>query len=1092
MLSECSRYYGSDCRLDFDLIDGDRYSARRVNKRSLMARSVLSGATGAAFLAVANFNPAMAGPQGGLVVGGSVVITGEGTNSVRVDQSSQRAIINWRSYSIGVDESVRYNQPNANAISLNRVTGGDPSQILGSLIANGQVWLINPAGVLFGESARVDVGGVLATTTNIGNDSFMAGVYNFDEASTDRGAVVLNKGQISAADGGMAAFVAPGVGNSGVISANLGRVELASGDAFSFDLYGDALVHLTASAADIGALTAADGTTLTARVVQDGSVLADGGRVRLSVQSARALVDNSINMSGHIQARAVSQQGGSIVLSGSESGVVEITGTIDASGRAAGQVGGSVKLLGHQVGLFDGAQIDASGDAGGGEVLIGGNYLGRGPEQNASATVLASGATVAADALVNGDGGRVIVWSDDYTAFYGDISVKGGLLSGDGGFVETSSKRNLQAFGRADASAVSGQGGTWLLDPENVNITGATANGGFGGGNPDTFTPTAGASTIDAAAINALLDAGTSVIVITTEVSEGAVGTITVTSAIAKTGGAEASLTLTAGGGAAAGQIDINNTITSTSNELNLILTSRGEINFGANIALNGGDLTVSTSAQAAVILQSAGTITAAAATSFATGGGAITVANASNDFTGVVTASNTGENLISLRDTNALILGAITTANTLTVVAGGTISLQGDLAFDADLSIASAVVVNKGGAVGINTGDNDITFGSTLALNSAADDLTITAGGGDVTFTGVATIAAGDLTIATSDVAVVTGGIVGSTGDVTFTTTTRTDVDGAIALSGNGFVQLDATTISHAGGITTVGGLIDFDNAVIIDTGAGTVIGTGGSAAGDVVFDSTLALATAADDLTIFAGIGDVTFTGVATIGDGDLTIASGGIVTVTGGITGDAGVVDITANSVPSGAISNSTNVTISANQIGSVVVTTGTALLEADNTIINAAIVATNVTVRGNNSVKLINTTAGGHSGNKAWRSITLKNPFGTGGSFRQGLGNLTYTVNSVPFGPSRALLSNAVNQSMQNAGLFDGSNRLYIASINNNDNNELDRAFSTAALTMQYVFDGYTSPSSSQEIVTITEIVTQPVALNIDDRDVLISP
>ena len=386
----------------------DRFE-RRHSKRSLRASTFLAGAVGAAFLVTAQSGTAYAGPEGASVVSGSVVIKGAGTKAVTIDQSTNRAIIDWRSFSIGVDESVKFQQPGAGSISLNRVTGGDPSKILGSLQSNGQVWLVNPAGVFFGSSATIDVAGLVATTSNISNENFLGGNYNFDVGTSDRGAVVINHGSISVADGGLAAFVAPGVGNTGSIVANMGRVALGSGDLFSFDLFGDGLVNLTATAADIGALETADGASLAARLVQDGQITADGGLVQLSVQSARSLVDNSINMSGVVRARAVSEQGGSIVLSGGDAGVVSVTGVLDASGRGAGQSGGSVKVLGNLVGLTGSAAVDASGDVGGGEVLIGGNFQGAGPEQNAFRTFIGEDTTVAADAISSGDGGRVIV-----------------------------------------------------------------------------------------------------------------------------------------------------------------------------------------------------------------------------------------------------------------------------------------------------------------------------------------------------------------------------------------------------------------------------------------------------------------------------------------------------------------------------------------------------------------------------------------------------------------------------------------------------------------------------------------------------------
>ena len=134
--------------------------------------------------------------------------------------------------------------------------------------------------------------------------------------------------------------------------------------------------------------------------------------------------------------------------------------------------GGSIKNLGNRIAIEDAAVVTTSATNGGGEILIGGNYLGKGPEPNASATVILGGAEISADALVSGDGGRVIVWSDDYTNFQGSINAKG-TSDGKGGFVETSSKNNLQAFGSVITAGGLG-GGTYLLDPANVEITAST------------------------------------------------------------------------------------------------------------------------------------------------------------------------------------------------------------------------------------------------------------------------------------------------------------------------------------------------------------------------------------------------------------------------------------------------------------------------------------------------------------------------------------------------------------------------------------------------------------------------------------------
>jgi filamentous hemagglutinin family protein len=165
--------------------------------------------------------PAAAGPEGGTVVGGAATIQGQGGAAVIINQSSSSAIINWNTFNIRANESVRFNQPNSSSVALNRVTGGlGPSEIMGTLTANGRVFVINRDGILFGPGSVVNTAGFLATTNDIKNTDFMAGRYNFNIPGRPDASIV-NKGTITATSGGFAALVAPGVRNSGTITATL-------------------------------------------------------------------------------------------------------------------------------------------------------------------------------------------------------------------------------------------------------------------------------------------------------------------------------------------------------------------------------------------------------------------------------------------------------------------------------------------------------------------------------------------------------------------------------------------------------------------------------------------------------------------------------------------------------------------------------------------------------------------------------------------------------------------------------------------------------------------------------------------------------
>src|SRR5260370_14344035 len=161
--------------------------------------------TTAALLALGAARVAVA-PAGGTVVGGTATIQGQGGPAVIVNQSSNSAIINWNTFNIGVNESVRFNQPSASSVVLNRVTGGlGPSEILGTLTANGRVFVINRDGILFGPSAVVNTAGFLATTHDIRNSDFMAGRYNFNIPRRPDASIV-HQGRVTAPSGGVAAL----------------------------------------------------------------------------------------------------------------------------------------------------------------------------------------------------------------------------------------------------------------------------------------------------------------------------------------------------------------------------------------------------------------------------------------------------------------------------------------------------------------------------------------------------------------------------------------------------------------------------------------------------------------------------------------------------------------------------------------------------------------------------------------------------------------------------------------------------------------------------------------------------------------------
>src|SRR3977135_2551493 len=332
-----------------------------------------------------------AGPEGASVVGGAAPIQGQGGPAVIVNQSSSSAIINWNTFNVRANESIRFNQPSSSSVVLNRVTGGQgPSEIMGTLTANGRVFVINRDGILFGPGSVVNTAGFLATTNDIKNADFMAGRYNFNIPGRPDASIV-NKGTITAARGGFAALVAPGVRNSGTITATLGSVALASGNSFTLDMYGDKLITLAVgdqiASKVIDVATDKPLKSLVSNT-KNGVLSANGGRVELTAAAARAVVDSVINTRGVIRADSIGHRNGMIVLNAATGGSkpagapaqnIKLSRTISAGRKPDGTSGGTVVVSGEHIKLAN-AKIDASGRRGGGQVRIARDWGGGHPD----------------------------------------------------------------------------------------------------------------------------------------------------------------------------------------------------------------------------------------------------------------------------------------------------------------------------------------------------------------------------------------------------------------------------------------------------------------------------------------------------------------------------------------------------------------------------------------------------------------------------------------------------------------------------------------------------------------------------------------
>ncbi len=804
------------------------------------------------------------GPVGGSVRSGDATITGEGTTVTRIDQRSARAILDWRQFSIGADGRVVFAQPSSQSATLNRVTGGQVSVLLGQLDANGQVLLINPNGIVFGGGAQVNVGSLIATTSNISDANFLAGRLVFDHPGKV-GAGILNAGTITARDGGLVALVAPHVRNDGLLAARLGTVVLGSADTFTVDLYGDALISLALSEGHAGQLVGLDGRPVTSLVDNSGHIDTAGGQtVLLTARGAKAVLDNLINMSGTIKADAAVEQNGRIVLLG-EGGTVNVDGRLSAQG----DTGGAIQVLGQDVRLGSTASLKASGASGGGSIQVGGAYQGQGETYRAANTSVAAGATLDASAIDSGNGGEVVVWSDGHTTFGGAVEARGGATSGDGGRLEVSGKGTLEFLGQADASAANGAAGSLLLDPAYMTIGAAEAS-----------TITRVLRTGTTATLQADVDIDVNAAIFGGDREQG--------------GG----LNMTAGN-----NINVNDFIV-TNNGAITMTAAAGTVNIADGKAVFAGDAPITVNANGNL---STGPMLTSGSLSIRSVAGSVAVNSVIDDHTGPVSIRAAGnvdlnQAIVNLVNGSGLSVDAGQDVNVNAQVdgrggvAGGAVTMTAAR----DLNVNQAVVTNNGvvaltatnGALTVAGGTPLVSGTGAMALTARNDlatgpinagTLAITSTAGSANINGVIDSATGATTIAAaSDVNLNQAVLNGQTGSALGVTAGR-DVNvnavidgrsgvagGAVALTAGRSLNVNDYVATNNGGID----LTASTGTLTVAAGKGTFAGTG--------------------DIAMRAG-GDLT-TGVVSGGSLRAT-STAGAVNINGVIDGSTGRVDLTA---------------------------------------------------------------------------------------------------------------------------------------------------------------------------------------------------
>nr|WP_314617548.1 MBG domain-containing protein [uncultured Pseudomonas sp.] len=358
-------------------------------------------------------------PQGGQVIGGQANIRHDG-QAMQIDTASERTAIDWHSFNVGPNNQVTFNQPNGKSVTLNRVLGGDPSKVYGAVTSNGQLILVNPAGVWVGPNAHI------ASSALVASAGFLTDEQARQFAATGKldiqlSGQVANHGRITVHDNGMVALLGAQVVNAGVIQARKGRVQLASGPQATLDFHGDGLLNIAIG----GAAGERDSVNadVTGGVHNSGEIDVGNGIVAISAAQAARHLDSVINLGGKVSADAVSDDGGTIVLGNAAR--THVDGTLSATGSN----GGSIRVQGNYVNIASSARLDASGS--------------------------------------QGQGGKVVVIGDQVTHFAGTASATG---STRGGVVETSGKQlTVSAQAKVDTRGAKANG-TWLLDPETVNI----------------------------------------------------------------------------------------------------------------------------------------------------------------------------------------------------------------------------------------------------------------------------------------------------------------------------------------------------------------------------------------------------------------------------------------------------------------------------------------------------------------------------------------------------------------------------------------------------------------------------------------------
>jgi len=424
-------------------------------------------------------------PEGEQVVAGSAQFDRSEVNALTINTPSEKLIVNYNSFNIAQAEAVRFNQPSASAVALNRVTGGDPSAILGTLSANGQVFIVNPNGILFGPESRVDVAGLVASTMNIADEDFLNGNYVFSQEG--KGGFIINAGSITAQPGGFVVLLGQAVENKALIQADFGTVALASGKKATLSLENDSLISVVVDEAVETEVFGPDGVKMDSAVKNSGSILAQGGKVILTARILNRVFDYAINNTGLVQVTSLTRDAQGVLELVAEGAPVVNSGTLAADAVYI-KVNDSITnapeglIIATPIAAINGGVIDLEAETVLQQGLISANALEEGTAGEITIVtqgnaILDENSTTEARATgVVGNGGKITIDSKAGSVFVnknGKIDFSAGSLAGNGGNLFIGAFEQLGFYGILNGRAPPGYTpGKAILDPLLSSISG--------------------------------------------------------------------------------------------------------------------------------------------------------------------------------------------------------------------------------------------------------------------------------------------------------------------------------------------------------------------------------------------------------------------------------------------------------------------------------------------------------------------------------------------------------------------------------------------------------------------------------------------